>query len=410
MGVIYANKKAVEEYFASPALNQSKLKDLEQDPSLLLEEVQEKKESTAFLIGKGVDILLLSPKGEYEETYYVSKLEKMPSDAMIRIVKTVVEKKREAYYNHFLVQNLSEVSVVDAVLVKEKEEVIISEENIFNLEVSLPDFKDFCGDFANPDNRIDILSACEQENWNPKWGEEARYNNILKEGTEYFKDLVESEGKVVLSAQEDGLIKKVANSLRTHHRTAFLFDVSYFENSEVFDIYYQLPIYFTYRGVACKALLDIVLVEKDVITKEIKKVFPYDLKTMSGNTINFDGNVRSFRYDRQSAFYDEALFNHLGFDASSQGDALKVQPFQFVVESTTKVGKPLIYKCSRELLEIGKKGITTYKKFLGIEELVDLYSYHVKNGFDEEKIIKEAAGEPLLLGWDKIQDSDGFKV
>ena len=140
MGVIYANKKAVEEYFASPALNQSKLKDLEQDPSLLLEEVQEKKESTAFLIGKGVDVLLLSPKGEYEETYYVSKLEKMPSDAMIRIVKTVVEKKREAYYNYFLVQNLSEVPVVDAVLVKEQEEVTVSEENIFNLEVNLPDF------------------------------------------------------------------------------------------------------------------------------------------------------------------------------------------------------------------------------------------------------------------------------
>lgn len=404
MGVIYANKQAVADYFANPALNQSKLKNLEEDPSLFLEE-QEQKTSIAFQRGKGVDTLLTSPKGTYEEEYYVSKLEKVPSEAMMKITERIVNSLKEEYYNHFLIQQASPIPVIDAVVVTGEQEVRVTEDSIFDLNKENISFVDFCGELESHPEKI--LSACLAEEWNNRYGEEAKLKAVHKEASEYFKDIVASEGKVVISSAENSLMQSIAKSLRTHHRTAFLFDTDFYEKSPIYDIYYQMPIYFEFRGVKCKALLDIVLVEINPITKEVVKISPYDLKTMAGNTVNFGSNVRSFRYDRQGAWYTEALANIFGLDLSNPQEASKIEPFQFVVESTTRIGKPIVFVCSRELMEIGRTGLSypvLGKKYLGIYDLIELYLYHEKHGFAEEKILQDYAGMPLVLGWDKIEE------
>jgi hypothetical protein len=180
-------------------------------------------------------------------------------------------------------------------------------------------------------------------------------------------------------------------------------------------MYYQFPIYFDYREVKCKALLDMVVVVRNQEGK-ILNVTGIDLKTMAGNTHKFNYSMFTRRYDIQAAWYSLALADYFAIDLESAS----MKPFMFVVESTTFVGKPLVYTLAESLLNIGKNGkravtlvdtnlfdkLSTNailkKEILGYEQLLDLYIYHTENGFDEEKEVKEAGMNPLVLDWDGI--------
>ena len=99
----------------------------------------------------------------------------------------------------------------------------------------------------------------------------------------------------------------ITESLRTNPVTKSFFDRETYSKLEDIDVYYQLPIYFEYRGIACKALLDMLFVFKDIDGK-VLSVLLVDLKTMAGLTINFGiTSFKSFRYDIQAAWYTEAL-------------------------------------------------------------------------------------------------------
>jgi hypothetical protein len=180
-------------------------------------------------------------------------------------------------------------------------------------------------------------------------------------------------------------------------------------------VYYQFPIYFEYRGVNCKALLDMVFVYRTEEGK-ITVVVGVDLKTMNGNTFYFPSSVRARRYDIQAAWYTLALHKH--FAVPDGSDVIK--PFQFVVESTSYQGKPLNFIVDSSLLNMGRFGkkaltlvdtnlftegaqnATLQQSVLGFEDLLDLYIYHSENGFSEERQIQEAGLNPLVINWDGV--------
>lgn len=375
MSVIVASKEEVQKYYESEALGQSKLKLLLGDISSFNKEFDSSAEH--FLIGSAVDCILTNSREAFNAEYYTSEIEKLPSDAIIEILKLVHENLLEDY--------------------AESLEVITTEQET----ASVTPFVEFVGELGNWEAYI--LEACERTGWQPRWGAEAKFKNILV-ASDYFMDLCQSFGKTVISQSQANTIHTIVASLTGNPRTARYFDRRTLEDYAKVEVYYQFPVYFEYRGVQCKALLDIVIVERND-AGEITGVTPVDLKTMNGNTYYFPSSIKTRRYDIQAAWYTLALEKHFG--------PVLIKPFQFVVESTSYQGKPLLFEVEQSLLEIGKKGIVPVilsdidvvlkQEVLGYEQLLDLYIYHSENGFNEERAIQEAGLQPLKVDWNGIK-------
>lgn len=386
MSVIIATPQQIQEYHQSEALGQSKLKRLLKD----LASFNKEEDSSAehFLIGSAVDCKLTSTEEDFQKQYYISEVEKKPSDAVIEILGIVYEDLMQDYAEH-----------LEVVTTQESEDVT--------------PFHQFVGGLDN--HEVYILDACKQTGWNKAWKDETKYKNIVDGSSEYFSDLCKAFGKTVISKTQNETITSIVSTLTNNPRTSRFFNREAFEQAPQVTVYYQLPIYFEYRGVKCKALLDMVCVMTDENGKIIS-VSGVDLKTMSGNTYNFIHSVRGRRYDIQAAWYTLALCKH--FNLSEDSSAM--QPFMFAVESSTGPGKPLTFEVLPSLLEMGKRGrkaislvdtnlftegaenVILQPEILGYEQLLDMYLYHSEFGFIEEREIQEAGLNPIKLSWDGI--------
>jgi hypothetical protein len=388
MSVIVATKEEVQEYYQSDALGQSKLKLLLGDLSSFHKEFDSSAEH--FMIGSAVDCILTNSLEAFNEEYYVSSVEKLPSEAVIEILNLVHNDLLQDYAEHL--------------------EVITGQDE----PLPVTPFHEFVGELENWGTYI--LDACEKTGWQPRWGADAKLKNIVEPSSTYFSDLCLGFGKTVISQAQNNTIKSIVHSLQTNPRTASFFDREFYSDMPLYTMYYQFPIYFEYKGIQCKALLDMVLVERD-LEGRILSITGVDLKTMNGNTFYFPSSVKARRYDIQAAWYTLALHKHFAVPEGS--DVIK--PFQFVVESTSYQGKPLNFVVDESLLGIGRYGrraislhetdmfngdamasaILQYE-IKGFEQLLNLYIYHSENGFTEEREIQEAGLTPLKLNWDGI--------
>jgi hypothetical protein len=388
MSVIVATKEEVQEYYGSDALGQSKLKLLLGDLGSFHKEFDSSAEH--FMIGSAVDCILTNSLEAFNEEYYISEVDKLPSDAVIEILKLVYEDVLQDYAEHL--------------------EVITGQDN----PLPVTPFHEFVGELGNWGAYI--LDACEKTGWQPRWGADAKLKNIVEPSSAYFLDMCLGFGKTIVSQTQNNNIKSIVHSLQSNPRTASFFDRDFYEQMPDLTVYYQFPIYFEYRGVNCKALLDMVFIYRTEEGKIIA-IVGVDLKTMNGNTFYFPSSVKARRYDIQAAWYTLALHKHFAVPEGS--DVIK--PFQFVVESTSYQGKPLNFIVDNSLLGIGRYGrraislhdtdmfngdamastIIQYE-IKGFEQLLDLYIYHSENGFSEEREIQEAGLTPLVINWDGV--------
>lgn len=379
MGVVVGKKAEVEAYFASPALSQSTLKGLLKGVHSFNKK-EEYEEKEYFVIGSAVDVILTGEEDQYEKEFFLSDVTK-PAEAILDIIKRVYNGVCEMYDD-----------------VKAD----------FNTPSSYS-FKEYTKDknFTLDNLREVLLHHANDAEYCMKMKPETRLERLIsgnvKESTigeDYFQSLILAYGKQVLSPENKDLIDRIVTSLRTNEATAKYFDRKALDTMGTVDMYYQLPIYFEQSGVQCKALLDLVVVMKD---KEGKNtlVKPFDLKTMSGSTLQFVGSLRKFRYDIQAAWYTTALKSIFNSPIHNYG---------FLVESTTFPGTPLLYTLTNKVMDIGKvgrsairtaKGEQVYPEIKGYEDLLEDYIWYTNNGFETERIIAENNNE-LVLDWDGI--------
>ena len=383
MGVIVTPQSEIDKYFESPALSQSLLKKLLGGIDSFKHNNKDEvelyyTEKGHFIIGSAVDTLLTGEEGEFNKQYYVSQIEKKPSEVEMSIIQKAFDDIVTANFN------------------------------------SIQEVQEF-GNYL-----IYIQTSIEEHNWQSNWKMETKVNKIIDIGAIYFEDLKASYGKQILTTADKLLIDSIVSSLVNNSRTSKFFDRTALSRAEGVSVYYQLPIYFTYKNIACKALLDMLIVIRNEKGKIIS-VQPFDLKTMNGNTLKFVTNLKSFRYDIQAAWYLEALTSvDSSFDfGRNQFESENVlKPFTFIVESNTFPGQPLIFETDEELLYIGKFGkpdlevkVTpeaTVNEILkygvkGFDELVDTYIYQTENEWREEKIITDNNGV-FKIGWNGIKD------
>lgn len=243
----------------SPALNQSFLKQFrlpfdsfmyrkmkEEAPSRILFS----EEGLHNIIGSAVDMKLTAPAEMYDETFFISSLEKKPSELIISIVQNVRE------------------------MVKDNEELS---------SYPIASLRDY------------VLNAVSAHNYQPNWKEDTRINKVIDEGSLYYDELKLSEGKVIITPSDQYIIDEVAESIKRAFPNCF-------RDEDGFTVYHQLPIYFTLFEKECKALLDVVIVDHST-----RAVIPFDVKTTAGLVSEFPSSFWGYGYDFQAMFYRKAL-------------------------------------------------------------------------------------------------------
>ena len=358
MGIFVTSQDKIDEYFESECVNQSLLKNLGNGYDGFMASLAKKRKDIDdnkptpeyFLIGGAVDMILTGEPDEFENEYYVSTLEKKPSEVEISIISSVFHE--------------------------------LNDNNLLN-SVAWED----CFDA--------ILAAADEFEWQKRWKADTRVQKLILAGAEYFEDLKDSVGMKILTSTQKNTIDGIVMSLTSNPKTKKYFDRTLQAQQNNMDFYYQLPIYFMYEGVECKALMDLVVVHKDG-NGNIIKVEPIDLKTMSGGTLQFVGKMRQHRYDIQAAWYTQALLTHFSVTQD------KIEPFKFIVESTTMVGKPLVFVITAETLHHGMFGSQAgtfvdmqdnrklfYPEVKGFKQLMQDFLYYEEQGWKQDKIVDD---------------------
>lgn len=326
--------KNTEMYYDNKRISQSQLKLLLFNPKLFLEEEQPElyfEEKRHFVIGGAVDTLLTQPE-TFNDKYYVSSVEKKPSD----VVKSIIHQ------------------VYDS----------LSKEDLENFE----------------EYTVEILQGCIDHDYCPTFKDETRIKKVL-EFKDYWNELIDSEGKTMLSLEESDVITKIVKNISESPLA------KYFKPNEApngVDIQLQLPILFEIDDIGCKALLDIVIFDHNN-----KTITPIDLKTMSGNIIDFPKSVKQRGYMIQAAWYTEALKQMCKNIAMAN---YKIENFCFIVASTTEDQPPVMFQCTDKLLEEGKHGREEvviegikFNRVKGYLDLIDDYKWYIDNGFHQHR-------------------------
>lgn len=380
--IVRATREQEAQYKESPALNQSLLKILERGPELfqqkavskeeedeLVEDLEEyKRDKRCHLLGSGAERLLTYGEEYFNECFYISQIEKAPSEAVCSIL------------NHTL-SLLLRANIPPEELLAEG----FLESDYFRYRSHQA--MDAYGYYA--------------DRAKPTWQKDTRFLGILKISNieDYWRSLVECENRKVITQEEFKIMLQIATNWARHPLIGGLF-----EDSSSVHLYYQFPIYFKYLEEDCKALLDMVRIDHTAKTIQI-----FDLKTMYGFTRYFPSSVRRFRYDIQAAFYTEALKQRI---LGTPFEKYQILPFTFIVESTSHPGIPLMFPCPDDVLRIGENGFPDSHRVIfaegfphkerqvsipipgkpGFADLILQYKWYRENGFTAHKDVVEQKG------------------
>lgn len=320
----------MNEYFNDPALSQSKIKKLLKGLGSYHSKDLYFEEKESLLYGSAVDCWLTEGEDVFWNTYYISTINK-PSDKIMSII-------------HWIVDNYGELSDVA------------------------------------------ILNGCMYHNYQNRWTDDVKIQKITDLGKEYFDELIASKDKTIIDTQQWWIIQALILSFYLDTKCNILF-VEEFGKRKL----YQLPIYFRYEHVDCKALLDILVIDDMAKTVQI-----FDIKTTAFPTKDFKKVAKKFRYDIQASFYTLAIQKWLE-DRGMVDYA--ILPFTFVVESVQYPDKPVFYVCNDTDLYTGKYGLIETQQCItdkfkdkhiehyGYEEGIVRYKYYMENNQYEEYIL-----------------------
>lgn len=373
-------EQQLQEYFSSPAINQSALKVIidpnggiekfvEQMDALLANEEDFYEEKRYFIIGNGVDTIISQGQEFFKNKYHYSNLVKKPSDT----VKAIV---REVFY---LVSQHTPVAQILPFVSYKKE--------IYEVANNIKDEKGKTGYSMNraapTEKQLKELPLV--TDW---WNYDNRWSS-MKNAQEYWADLILADGKQVLDDGEYNTINNIILSFTTHKHTRHLFE----DNKDI-DIVYQFPMFWNYFNEDCKGLLDHLIVHH-----ASRRILPIDEKTLGDYILRFPNAVRKRRYDIQGSFYKIGLIRNLKKLSNLIGKDVtdySVANLAFVVESTVKQGTPLVFPLTDELNSIGMSGDGKYLK--GWEQALIEYNKWKSINYSIEEKFKSSNGVVWIDG------------
>lgn len=319
------------EYRHLQKMNQSLLKQILKSPKAFLdtqERFAQQLENEAngivekiaphFVFGKLVDFML-TEDGELEEVFYIMKNAKKPSDTIVEIIDML--------------------------------------------------FNDYADSGLLEEHQGKILECAGRVGYGGSWKPETVFGKILDAGSTYWETLKESANKIIVSEEEYNKAVICCAALKSDEVTKQYLVPS--KNGDIEVI--KKPIFeFTFKGVDMKGEGDLYTVHH-----HRKKIFPLDIKTMSGSVTEFPSNFWKYRYDFQGTFYDKGI-RQLPYVQELLAKGYTIEPFKFLVIDKEAQSAPLVYSMSHDVSKIGAMGgtLSNGKKLEGIVQAVERYKFH----------------------------------
>ncbi len=258
-----------------------------------------------------------------------------------------------------------------------------SDDNTFSLvkKKKLNSYSDEAMDLSK--YRIAILEGAQQADVYKNYTNDKVVDTVVNAGSQYFKDVLDSRGKILIKPEMWQLAYNTAHTLATHQ-----FSSHYFTPEDGIELFYQYKFVTKVRGIQTKGMLDILKVDHNT-----KTIYPVDLKTGELPVSKFPEIFLMYGYYIQAALYREAIMEIVENDPDLAG--YKVAPFEFLYISKENPYKPLVYVVPEKLHDASIHGFqdkygTTHK---GILKLLKEY-YDCKEG----KFCQYTEEEYLLNG------------
>lgn len=173
------------------------------------------------------------------------------------------------------------------------------------------------------------------------------------------------------------------------------------------EILYQVPIYFEDRGIRCKALLDIV-----VINHALRTITPIDLKTTGRSVYQFKSSLLKFSYFLQAAHYQCAIRTYLErpelasspvLDSLDLDSSYQLENMRFlVVPSDSSEPVEMFIMSDDDLYKSRYGGFINGRSVQGTAELIDAFKWHLQNDEWEYSVrYLKSKGETQINMFDK---------
>lgn len=237
---------------------------------------------------------------------------------------------------------VSNVTPVDGLMGKFIEEVVNIEQH---------------GTIEEIERRYEAAYSCAGFKLSP----EVVFRNFNKEvNQDFYKFLLNTEGKICLSEPDFNMINNCKSNLVNHKKAnSLLFNDFILKSNN--RILVEETISFELDGIKCKAKPD-----KVIINDETKTVILIDLKTTSKSLNKFSDSYNNYEYGRQLAWYEQGL-----------KISLNLHDYKFryyiIAVQTNKFNEVAVFAISNKQIDKGR---------LQYQQLFDLYKQHLKYGFD----------------------------
>lgn len=191
----------------------------------------------------------------------------------------------------------------------------------------------------------------------------AKYN--IPEFWDYLSAQYNVTGKTIVTTSQVNLGKDLAEVLRNHNHSAYMF-------SEQYERLDQYKFKITYKNIKFRGIIDMVLIDHE--NKTIRLV---DLKTGQPQSSEFVTSLIKFKYYFQEAIYMKAIGQIK--EELNITDYTEL-PFQFLYIGRSEQ-MPLVYTVTEKWHQAALKGFTTSGgyRYKGLDETLDEIVWHFKN-------------------------------
>ncbi len=174
-----------------------------------------------------------------------------------------------------------------------------------------------------------IFGSAKELNYGQTWKPDTLIKKVIDQGKEYYDFLLRADGKVCIDQKMAGMLSAIKDSISTHKAATNLLFTGEGENESE---------YFWGPNKEYKSKID-------RYQKTGTKVNLIDLKTTSKSVEMFRDSFEYYHYDRQMAFYVDAL----------EDNFMLVDKVYIIAVETTGYYQVRVFEISKNLIEEGRK-------------------------------------------------------
>jgi hypothetical protein len=207
-----------------------------------------------------------------------------------------------------------------------------------------------------------VVSAGRNANYQSRYGDDALYNTITKEGGGvYLKSLIDSHGRNIIDKEVYDQSERCKDKF---YNDGIIGPLLRTESGGDLEVLKQYILFGRYSNTDQKGLLDF-----GIANHSTQEVWPYDIKT-TYQMSQFIRNYYKSGYGYQGSYYTDLL--------QQKYPGYKIHPFRFIVGTTETDEAPLIYKMqSTEIAMFADGGFTrSSSRVVGWKETIREIEWH----------------------------------